>query len=212
VITVSVVPIAANRTVQAFPDPERTRRVLLASALELFGTKGFHASSVQEIVRAAGLTKGAFYHHFASKEDVLLLLLEELLAAQGRLVPAALAAYSAPADQLRELVRLWVLTVVRYQAHVAVSLQERRSLDEERWAEIERRRDAIWEQAEQIVRRGIESGDFDPGIDTGVAIRGIVGLTVWVYRWYSPGASPPAEAVADELSRMALHGVVRCAG
>ena len=47
--------------------PER----LLRAATTLFAEHGFDGTSVQEIVEAAGVTKGAMYHYFASKEDLL---------------------------------------------------------------------------------------------------------------------------------------------
>ncbi len=42
-----------------------------ASALELFGERGFHATTVQEIVDRAGVTERTFYRHFVNKEEVL---------------------------------------------------------------------------------------------------------------------------------------------
>ncbi len=45
-----------------------TREALLRAARELFGTKGFAATSTEEIVTLAGVTKGALYHHFADKD------------------------------------------------------------------------------------------------------------------------------------------------
>jgi AcrR family transcriptional regulator len=50
---------------------EPVRRRLLAEATHLFAEKGFESTSVQEIVSAAGVTKGAMYHYFDSKDDLL---------------------------------------------------------------------------------------------------------------------------------------------
>ncbi len=44
---------------------------LLQSAKELFSQKGYHETTVEEIVHRAGLSKGAFYFYFKSKEDIL---------------------------------------------------------------------------------------------------------------------------------------------
>lgn len=49
---------------------EQTRRRIVDAATDLFARKGFQATSVADLAAAIGLTKGAFYHHFAAKEDL----------------------------------------------------------------------------------------------------------------------------------------------
>jgi AcrR family transcriptional regulator len=63
-------------------DPQRTRSELVASALRLFEQNGFDRTSLQQIVVDANLTKGAFYHHFESKEDLLWRIQAEYLDTQ----------------------------------------------------------------------------------------------------------------------------------
>ena len=57
---------------------EATRRALLASARALFGEKGYAATSVDEVVRDAGVTKGALYHHFKDKDQLFRAVVEEV--------------------------------------------------------------------------------------------------------------------------------------
>jgi AcrR family transcriptional regulator len=49
---------------------DATREALVAAARELFGTQGYAAASLDEIVRSAGVTKGALYHHFSGKQQL----------------------------------------------------------------------------------------------------------------------------------------------
>jgi AcrR family transcriptional regulator len=49
---------------------EETHEALISAARVLFGQRGFAAVGTEEIVRSAGLTRGALYHHFISKEDL----------------------------------------------------------------------------------------------------------------------------------------------
>jgi AcrR family transcriptional regulator len=55
-----------------------TRAALLASARELFAARGFAGAGREEIVRRAGVTRGALYHHFAGKEDLFRVVFEEV--------------------------------------------------------------------------------------------------------------------------------------
>lgn len=48
--------------------------------LELFYQKGYHATSVDDILKELSLSKGAFYHHFKSKEDFFMSIVQNMLA------------------------------------------------------------------------------------------------------------------------------------
>ncbi len=55
---------------------EETRTKILDSAVKLFSTRGYTAASVDDICAEAGISKGAFYHHFESKQALFLALLD----------------------------------------------------------------------------------------------------------------------------------------
>lgn len=54
-----------------------TRQALLDAAAELIAERGYHGTTVNDVVALSGLSKGTFYWHFRSKEDLLLAVLEE---------------------------------------------------------------------------------------------------------------------------------------
>jgi len=60
---------------------EETRAKILESSVKLFSTRGFSAASVDDICEEAGISKGAFYHHFESKQALFLALLDGWLQA-----------------------------------------------------------------------------------------------------------------------------------
>src|SRR3989475_9792177 len=61
---------------------EETRRRLMESALGVFARNGYERATVDEIVREAGFSKGAFYVHFEAKEDIFWARLEERISRQ----------------------------------------------------------------------------------------------------------------------------------
>ena len=56
--------------------PEETVEKILRVSLKLFQEKGYEATTIQDIVDALGMSKGAIYHHFKSKADIMDLLSE----------------------------------------------------------------------------------------------------------------------------------------
>lgn len=62
---------------------------ILNQAIKLFLKKGYHGTSIDDITRAAGLTKGAFYCHFKSKEDLLKRIVKEF---EGRFLDETIEA------------------------------------------------------------------------------------------------------------------------
>jgi AcrR family transcriptional regulator len=72
------------------------RAALLDAAAEVFATHGFSGASVDRILRAAGFSKGTFYWHFASKEELFLALVEERIDRPARALMDVTR--TAPAD------------------------------------------------------------------------------------------------------------------
>lgn len=77
------------------------RQKLLDAALSLIRTKGYAATTVDDLCAAAGVTKGAFFHHFASKEALAVAAAEHWSEATGALFAAA--PYHRPADPLQRI-------------------------------------------------------------------------------------------------------------
>jgi AcrR family transcriptional regulator len=93
-----------------------TRDALLGAARELFGTRGYAATSTDDIVQRAGVTKGALYHHYSGKEAIFRAVVEQV---QQDASDRAVAAFLGD-DSWGALVRgcgLWV------DAHLDPSVQ-----------------------------------------------------------------------------------------
>lgn len=87
------------------PRPKRAevRRRLLDAAGTVFARRGVGAASVDEVARAAGLTKGAIYSNFGSKDELFLALLADRIAARLDVVGELPPAEAPAADWLRRL-------------------------------------------------------------------------------------------------------------
>jgi TetR/AcrR family transcriptional regulator, transcriptional repressor for nem operon len=82
--------------------PEGARLRLLDAALRIIREKGYHATSVDELCAAAGVTKGGFFHHFKSKQDLAVAAADYWSETTGGLF--AQAPYHAFADPLDRII------------------------------------------------------------------------------------------------------------
>jgi AcrR family transcriptional regulator len=82
---------------------EATRRLLVTAARALFGARGYAGVGTEEIVRAAGVTRGALYHQFRDKADLFAAVAEEVEAEIAERIAAAAAGPAAAADPVEAL-------------------------------------------------------------------------------------------------------------
>jgi AcrR family transcriptional regulator len=80
---------------------EETRAALLRSASRTICALGMHGASIDRIAAEAGYTKGAFYAHFASKEDLFFVMLDEHFAAELVRLEAVLSGSGDPVEEAR---------------------------------------------------------------------------------------------------------------
>ena len=109
---------------------EANRARILRAARTVFGERGFHAASIEEIADEAGLSNGAIYYNFESKGDLFFALLEERLDERIRHMRRTLAGDRRPVDQaladeardatrsLKES-REWRLLLLEFMPHAA---------------------------------------------------------------------------------------------
>jgi AcrR family transcriptional regulator len=89
---------------------EATTKAIEAAARKLFATRGFAATSIDDIAARAGVAKGAVYHHFASKEEIFARVLDALQAELAAApLPAAARRITDPLDLIADAALRWLL-------------------------------------------------------------------------------------------------------
>ena len=85
-----------------------TRERLISVGFDLFGTRGYEATSVGAILEAAGVARGAFYHHFATKADLFDAVLDRVIAKIADAAADAARAHDDPVESLRAGCSTWL--------------------------------------------------------------------------------------------------------
>jgi AcrR family transcriptional regulator len=134
---------------------EATREALLAAARELFGTRGYAETSLEAIAEAAGVTKGALYHHFTGKAQLFQLVFEDV----KRELSSRLASVLQAADPWEGLVaacRTYIETHTDPAVQRIVLLDARSVLSHEAWRDVDSQWGAVMFRA--AFRRAINRG------------------------------------------------------
>ena len=188
----------------ASPDPVIRERILAVSA-ELFAEHGYDAVSLREICEAARVSKGAIYHHFASKEDLLAAIvissLEELLDHVGQPQPPDITA----ADRLRAFICGQAELAQSRPTGFRVAMSRFASLGAAK-GQVEALRRAYVRSVRRIFTDGVESGEFR-SIDIRAATRMVLAILYWLARWYEPGGGLSAVDIAAAHADLMLNGM-----
>lgn len=186
---------------------EATRRRILDAAFEVFAERGYHEAVVDEIVRVSRTSKGAFYFHFPSKQDIFLKLVDELVERLSRKAEAAIAqadgdeakvdaALAAVFDAFsghRQLAKILLVDVVGLG----------RAFDQKLLGARGRLAVVIQRYLDEAVAEG-----HIPPLDTGLAAAVWLGaINEVVVRWLHTGRPESLDAARPALRRLLLNGV-----
>ena len=187
---------------------EQRRREVVNTAARLFAERGYHNTSIDDLVEATGLQRGGLYHYIDSKQHLLLLTHEELIT--PLLVRAeAIVAADAPADaKLRELMRAWVTHVATHRDHMVVFSEERRLIESDpAWVGVRAARERFQSLLEGVLDLGARAGTFSIG-DPDMVRLSILGIVNYMPQWLDPeGRLKPAE-IADRCCDVLLRGLL----
>ena len=108
------------------------RAALVQAAVDVFADKGYHASRVADVAKAAGLSQGSVYNYVSSKEDLLYMVTEDHLRGYERIVLAALKDVTSPDEKLEALLRATIAAIFAYRKHYLVMVRELHLVRKER--------------------------------------------------------------------------------
>lgn len=187
---------------------EPLRDQIIRTALELFHEKGYHTTSLREIISTARCSKGGFYHHFASKEDLLYLIHETFISYELDRGDQAYRSPGTATSRLRKVIIDLILSIELYRPHVTVFFEERRSMSSAKFSLLREKRDQYEQIVLDLIAEGIRTGEFRPDMDQRVACFAIFGMCNWTYQWYRPGGRKTAQEIGEMFSDMILGGLM----
>ncbi len=179
---------------------------VVKTAARVFAERGFHATSMQDLIAATRLTAGGLYHYIGSKDQLLVRICDQLMEPLLEQVRTIVASTEDPGIQLREIVRAWMAHVERNRDHMKVFQQERHVLEHgPKWRAVRRQRKEFEQLLADVLQRGERDGAFQFA-DRDLALRALLGMVNHTAQWYRPHGRLSAEDIADGYVSLLLGG------
>ena len=142
------------------------KKEIISSALYLFATEGYKATSIDDIMNNVGSTHSLFYHYFSSKEELFQLILESIMEDMGNELACIQTAQTAN-EALEELVSRFLGMLPKKEKAQAIYLLLNLHLQKDKIPEPpqneEYKHKTIWNFIYSLIERGQQEGDFLPG-------------------------------------------------
>jgi AcrR family transcriptional regulator len=177
---------------------------VLTAAVELFAAQGYDATSVAQVAERAGVAKGGFYHHFASKQELLFAVYGDLISRQLEGMQRILDARHEPSATLRELIEDLVISTAASSERALVSFREIANLDSERGSQLRAARRRYHDAVIKFVRDGQADGSFARVASPETITFTIFGVINELPLWYRQGGRKRPAQIANELADFVL--------
>jgi AcrR family transcriptional regulator len=185
---------------------QRKLQRILHHAARVFYEKGYEGASIRDISGASRVSLAGIYYYVESKQELLYLIQTYTFKTVLTRLEERLAGISSPVEKLKSLVHNHLDYFLRHPVEMKVLSHEDEALE-----------GAYRKEVLQIKRRyyQIALGIFEEMRACGVARRvnprlavlSLFGMMNWVYTWHRPNVDPGADALAEAVAGMFLHGV-----
>jgi AcrR family transcriptional regulator len=166
-------------------------------AVSVFTARGYDATRMEHIARAANVSKSSLYHHVSNKEELLGHALRRAVGALTAILGEPGAAEGGPRERLEHVIRRTIETELRYLAEVSLLLRVRGNSEVERWALDQRRR--YQERLVALAAEAQGAGELDGGVDAGLYVRLVLGMSNSLVDWYRADGTWSGRQIADTI-------------
>ncbi len=182
-------------------------RRLLAEATRLFAERGYDRTSVQDIVEAAGVTKGALYHYFGSKDDLLQEIYARVLRLQTERLRAIAVLERPVAERLRLAAADVVVSSIDNLDDTKIFFRSMHQLSAERQMAVRAERRAYHQMFRLLIEEGRAEGVFRADPEPDLVVEFFFGSVHHLAVWYRHDGPLGAQAVADRFADLLMASI-----
>lgn len=190
--------------------PRRSERLpydvptLTDVAVKLFTTRGYDATRVEHIAKAANISKSSVYHHVSGKEELLKHALDRIVQALWGVFDEPGAQDGTPLERLIYLMRRIMAVQLRLQAEMQLLLRIQGNTPTEIWALDQRRKLEL--RCSDLVREAQAAGELRSGRDPSLLVHLAFSMANSVVEWFRPDGTWSHREVTDAILEVMLDG------
>lgn len=189
------------------PKNERLAEVYRTAA-QIILRKGYDATSVNDIANALGMTKAGLYHYINGKKELLFDIMNFGLWELDEEVATPARAIADPAARLRFIVGAHARLVTRGQGAITILVDEVTALTPAQQRKITKSKRKYFDFLRGTLDELKGAGKMRD-VDTTAAAFSLLGMINWLSRWFQQGGALDEEQAAEQIVRIALHGLLR---
>jgi AcrR family transcriptional regulator len=181
----------------------KQKEKIMKKAAQLFLRHGYEKVTVNDIAKTVGIQGPGFYHYFKSKEDLLSSILDTTFQISKKDMIDVMENVVNPEEKINTLISNVIKLTIPY-GEIPLLVDD--SLGG-RFKKIKKERE---KQIVNSIRQGLkelaESKFIEKPINLAVATFSLIGMTVWIYKWYNPKGKLSIEQLTAEVTRFFYHG------
>ena len=189
------------------PNNER-RAEIYRTAAQIILRKGYDATSINDIANALGMTKAGLYHYINGKKELLFDIMNFGLDELEDEVGTPAQSIADAEARLRFIVASHARLVTRGQGAITILVDEITALTPAQNRKITRRKRVHFDRLRDLLNELKAEGKLHD-VDTTVATFSLLGMISWLSRWFRQDGALTDEQVADEIVKIAVHGLLR---
>jgi AcrR family transcriptional regulator len=178
---------------------------LLHTAAQVFAQQGYHATSMRDLAKATRMSLAGMYYYVRCKDELLYQIQERCFTDVLQGAQEAAEAGTDPGDRIERLINHHVTFFANNMSEMQVLSREANSLTPERQDAIDRLKKQYVTLVAELI--GDAQGDAARA-DNRVAAYALFGMMNWIYTWYDPAGRVKPEQLAEQFSRVFLHGIM----
>ena len=191
-------------------DDERSG-FIYRTAAQMIYEKGFDATSMNEIAEALDLTKPGLYYHVKGKKQLLFSIMDFAMDLLDTNVVEPARSIADPEQRLRLIIGQHARLLTHEAGALAILIDEDAGLSTDQREEIVQRKRAYFELLRRTLEELQAQGRLRP-VDSTVAAFSLLGMVMWISRWYDPQGRLDSEQVVRDVTEIALGGMIVPAG